>query len=153
MKHEASLPPPPPERDEGAAVMRFDAFRERWQHLMAAAGSVRPEDEAPPAPRPSSAPPVHGEKTVSADDDDVDTSSTHAVQKQHSLLQQQSYVSSKTFDISGLLEEVDHDGSAILLRRPDRISLSYYMPTVPRRDDAVAFSMLLSGLQFPLQPR
>ncbi|KAL7531907.1 hypothetical protein ACHAWF_003954 [Thalassiosira exigua] len=50
-------------------------------------------------------------------------------------------------DVSDLLDEADRRGSAILLRRPDRISVSYYSPPPPtpkpppssrRRDEAEA---------------
>lgn len=103
-----------------------------------AAGSGRQEDEAPSAAARS-----HSDTTAING-----TSSTTAVQKQHSL-QQKQYASSSTFDhISDLLDEVDHDGLAILLRRPDCISLSHYSPQVQRRDDVVDCINLLSGLQF-----
>ena len=57
--------------------------------------------------------------------------------------------SSLAIDVSDLLEEADNDGLDILLRRPDRISVSYLSPP-PRRDDSVVNcrSRILSGLQF-----
>ena len=55
--------------------------------------------------------------------------------------------SSLAIDVSDLLEEADNDGLDILLRRPDRISISYLSP---RRDDGVVNcrSRILSGLRF-----
>lgn len=55
--------------------------------------------------------------------------------------------SSLAIDVSDLLEEADSDGLDILLRRPDRISISYLSP---RRDDVVVNcrSRILSGLRF-----
>jgi hypothetical protein len=50
--------------------------------------------------------------------------------------------SSLAIDVSDLLEEADNDGLDILLRRPDRISISYLDGVVNCR------SRILSGLQF-----
>lgn len=57
--------------------------------------------------------------------------------------------SSTATDVSDLLEEADNDGVKILLRRPDRISVSYWSPSERRGNDvAVDRSRILTGLQF-----
>ena len=64
-----------------------------------------------------------------------------------SLVEQRA--SSSAIDVSDLLEEADNNGLAILLRRPDRISLSYWSSPRRRDDDVVVDrSRILAGLQF-----
>ena len=49
--------------------------------------------------------------------------------------EKESHSSGVSVDINDLLEEAEHNGSAILLRRPDRISISYHSPSSQTKDE------------------
>ena len=65
--------------------------------------------------------------------------------------EKESHSSGVSVDINDLLEEAEHNGSAILLRRPDRISISYHSPIQTKDeklgDGTAAHHSLLSELK------
>ena len=70
--------------------------------------------------------------------------------------EKESHSSGASVDIDHLLEEAKHNGSAILLHRPDRISISYHSPIQTKDeklgDGTAAHHTLLSELKFRNAP-
>mmetsp|Transcript_24540 Transcript_24540/g.53092 ORF Transcript_24540/g.53092 Transcript_24540/m.53092 type:complete len:83 (-) Transcript_24540:18-266(-) len=80
----------------------------------------------------SQPPPEHAEDPTAAKDHDNDADKKRQNRERNRQQQQRDVnvsLSSLPFDIDDLLDEVDQDGLAILLRRPDRISITYYSPS------------------------
>lgn len=100
-----------------------------------------------------------GPDAADENDHDADKKTHHCRQQQRP---RQQGVSPSSFDITDLLDEVDLDGSAILLRRPDRISIVYCSPASQSQGDSIVknndtsdrnpLGMLLSGLRFHASP-
>ena len=86
---------------------------------------------------------------ISGTRDDVSPKHTEKNEKE-------SHSSGASVDINDLLEEAEHNGSAILLRRPDRISISYHSPIQTKDeklgDGTAAHHSLLSELKFRSAP-